>query len=130
MKRLASILFTLGVLLTPAGVEARSPRTLDGFIAEANRIPLNATSALRPSAHRLKGEAEQAFGAVRNEIRDAREAGLRPPACPPERISLNPQQLLGFLNAIPQDRRRRMTVTDGIRAWMASRYPCPGVAVN
>ncbi len=125
MNRLASILFALGVLLAPGVAGAQASRTLDGFVAEANRVPMNATSALRPSAHRLKSEAERAFGAVRGEIRTARAGGRRPPACPPEAISLNPQQLLGFLNAIPQERRQRMTVTDGIRTWMASRYPCP-----
>ncbi|GAA0869354.1 hypothetical protein GCM10009116_11900 [Brevundimonas basaltis] len=124
MKRLASILMALGVLLAADAVTAQTQRTLDGFLAEANRIPLNATSALRPSAHRLKGEAERAFTAVGREIREARAAGRTPPACPPERIELNPRQMLDYLNAIPQSRRQRMTVTDGIRSWMASRYPC------
>jgi len=119
------MLVALGVLLAPAAV-AQNQRTLDGFVAEANRIPLNATSALRPSAHRLKGEAERAFRAVGAEIREARTAGRTPPACPPERIELNPRQLLDHLNGIPQARRQRMSVTDGIRNWMASRYPCPG----
>ena len=125
MTRLASILFALGLVLAPGAAGAQASRTLDGFVAEANRIPMNATSALRPSAHRLKAEVERAFRAVRGEIGTARTGGRRPPACPPESISLNPQQLLGFLNAIPQERRQRMTVTDGIRAWMANRYPCP-----
>ena len=125
MKRFASILIAAGVLLAAGAVAAQSQRTLDAFLTEANRIPLNATSALRPSAHRLKGEVERAFGAVRTEIREARGAGRTPPACPPESISLNPRQLLEYLNGIPQARRQRMTVTDGIRAWMVSRYPCP-----
>ena len=124
MKRLATILVALGVLFAAGAVTAQSQRTLDAFLTEANRIPLNATSALRPSAHRLKGEAERAFRAVGNEIREDRAAGRTPPACPPERIDLNPRQLLAYLNGIPQARRQRMTVTDGIRAWMASRYPC------
>lgn len=124
MKRFALLLIALGALLGPGSVDAQGQRTLDGFLAEANRIPLNATSALRPSAHRLKGEAERAFRAVGAEIRQARAAGRTPPACPPERIELNPRQLLDHLNGIPQARRQRMTVTDGIRHWMASRYPC------
>lgn len=103
---------------------AQSGMTLESFVARANRIPLNATAMLRPDAHRLKGEAERAFSAVGREIREARAAGRTPPACPPERIELNPRQLLAHLNAIPQARRQRMTVTDGIRSWMASRYPC------
>lgn len=125
MKRLASVLFALGLFLVPDVVAAQNARTLDAFVAEANRIPLNATSALRPSAHRLRGEAERAFRIIGTEIQTARAAGRTPPACPPDRMSLNPQQLLGFLNAIPQDRRQRMSVTDGFRTWMRDRYPCP-----
>ena len=103
---------------------AQSSMTLESFVTRANRIPLNATAMLRPDAHRLKGEAERAFSAVGREIREARASGRTPAACPPERIQLNPRQLLDFLNGIPQARRQRMSVTDGIRAWMASRYPC------
>ena len=105
---------------------AQSAMTLDAFVTRANRIPLNPTALLRPDAHRLKGEAERAFRAVGDEIRTARAAGKTPPACPPERIELDVRQLLDHLNGIPQARRQRMTVTDGIRAWMTSRYPCPG----
>lgn len=108
-----------------AGSAMAQAMTLDAFVTRANRIPLNATAMLRPDAHRLKSEAERAFLAVRGEVQAARAAGRRPPACPPERITLNVRQLLGHLNAIPQARRQRMTVTDGIRDWMAVQYPCP-----
>ena len=112
--------------LAAGSAAAQSAMTLESFVSRANRIPLNPTAMLRPDAHRLKGEAERAFSAVSREIRDARAAGRTPPACPPERIELNPRQLLDYLNGIPQSRRQRMTVTDGIRSWMASRYPCSG----
>lgn len=110
--------------LVAGAASAQSAMTLESFVSRANRIPLNATALLRPDAHRLKGEAERAFRTVSGEIREARAAGRTPPACPPERIELNPRQLLDHLNGIPQTRRQRMTVTDGIRSWMASRYPC------
>jgi hypothetical protein len=110
--------------LVAGAASAQSAMTLESFVTRANRIPLNATALLRPDAHRLKGEAERAFRTVGGEIREARATGRTPPACPPERIELNPRQLLDHLNGIPQTRRQRMTVTDGIRSWMASRYPC------
>jgi hypothetical protein len=100
-------------------------RTLDTFITEANRVPLNPTSALRSDARRLMRETNSAFTTIGNEVRTARAAGRTPPACPAERISVNPRQFLAYLNAIPAERRRRMSPTDGIRAWMADRYPCP-----
>jgi hypothetical protein len=114
----------LAACLAAGSALAQSAMTLDSFVTQANRIPLNPAAVLRPDFHRLQGEAERAFEAVRREIREARTAGRAPPACPPERINLDARQFLGFLNGIPQTRRQRMTVTDGVRAWMASRYPC------
>ena len=123
MKKLALALGLAATMLASA-VTAQSAMTLDSFVTRANRIPMNPAAMLMPDAHRLKTEAERAFRTVGTEIRDARAAGRTPPACPTERISLNPQQLLAYLNGIPQARRQRMSVTDGIRSWMASRYPC------
>ena len=124
MKKLA-LAIGLAACLVAGSASAQAAMTLDEFVTRANRIPLNPTAMLRPDAHRLKGEAERAFRAVGREIRDARTGGRTPPACPPERISLDARQLLSFLNSIPETRRERMTVTDGIRSWMSSRYPCP-----
>ena len=121
----AIIAAVLAVCLFVGAASAQSRMTLDDFVTRANRIPLNPTAMLRPDAHRLKGEAERAFRTVGNEIEAARAAGRTPAACPPERINLNVRQLLGHLNAIPQARRQRMSVTDGIRDWMSARYPCP-----
>lgn len=111
-------------LLAAGAAPAQTGASLDSFVARANRIPLNPAALLRPDAHRLKTEAERAFGAVNREIRAARAAGRTPPACPPESIEISPRQVLDFLNGIPQARRQRMSLADGIRAWMASRYPC------
>ena len=124
MKKIALVIGLMACLAAGAA-SAQSGMTLDDFVTRANRIPLNATAMLRPDAHRLKGEAERAFRTVGNVIRLARTAGRAPPACPPERISLDVRQLLAFLNGIPEARRQRMSVTEGIRSWMGSRYPCP-----
>jgi hypothetical protein len=122
MKLIAAV--AAGLMLTASSASAQT-RTLDTFVTEANRVPLNPTSAFRSDARRLMREGNAAFTAVGNEIESARAAGRTPPACPPERVSVNPRQLLDHLNAIPQARRLRMTPTDGIRSWMAARYPCP-----
>lgn len=114
----------VAAILFAGAASAQAAMTLESFVTRANRIPLNPTAMLRPDAHRLKGEAERAFRTVGAEIETARSAGRTPPACPPAQINLNVRQMLEFLNGIPQARRERMSVTDGIRSWMASRYPC------
>lgn len=115
----------LALALSAGAGLAQSVMTLDAFVAQANRIPLNPTSAFRSDARRLMRETNAGFTVVRTEISADRAAGRTPAACPPEKIQLNPRQLLAFLNAIPQPRRARMSVPDGLRAWMADRYPCP-----
>lgn len=124
MKIIVAAAVAAAALLSAEQVAAQT-RTLDRFVEEANRIPLNPTSALRSDARRLVREFNAAMSTVSGEVRTARAAGRTPPACPPEEIQMNPRQLLAYLNAIPQARRARMTPTDGIRAWLASRYPCP-----
>ena len=113
---------TLGLL---AGVaEAQSGMTLDAFVTQANRIPMNPTAMLRGDARRLMRESQASIRIVGEEIKAARAAGRTPPACTPDKVSINPRQLLAFMNGIPRERRLRMSVTDGFRAWFASRYPC------
>ncbi|MDQ8027237.1 MAG: hypothetical protein REJ23_00810 [Brevundimonas sp.] len=121
----AVFLAVLAACLFAGSALAQAPMTLETFVTRANRIPLNPTAMLRPDAHRLKGEVDRAFATVRTEVQTARAEGRRAPACPPARIELDVRQMLAHLNAIPQARRQRMTVTDGIRDWMGARYPCP-----
>lgn len=123
--KIAAIALAAAVVACAGPALAQSAMTLDTFVAQANRVPLNALAAIRPDARRLVGVANQAFETVGAENRAARAAGRTPAACPPARMEVSPRQLLAFLNAIPQTRRARMTPTDGIREWMANRYPCP-----
>lgn len=126
MKALAKVAVVATILASVATpVMAQDGRTLDTFVTEANRVPLNATAMLRADGRRLAGEFRTAFATVRTEVRSAREAGRTPPACPAGKVEVNPAEMLRFLNAIPQAQRVRMTPTDGVRAWLASRYPCP-----
>ncbi len=125
MTVLAKLALVTAILVSVAPPALAQERTLDTFVTEANRVPLNATAMLRADGRRLAGEFRTAFAAVRTEVRSAREAGRTPPACPAGKVEVNPAEMLRFLNAIPQAQRVRMTPTDGVRSWLASRYPCP-----
>lgn len=114
----------LAVVLFAGAAAAQSAMTLDAYVTQANRIPMNPTAILRSDTRRLIGVTNESFAVIRRDIRADRAAGRRPAACPPEKVQMNPRQLLGFLNAIPQPRRARMSVVEGLSAWMADRYPC------
>lgn len=118
------VVAALAACLAVGSASAQAAMTLDSFVTRANRIPRNATAALHPDTYRVRRESERAVRAVLTEINDARAAGRTPPACLPSQTTLDANEGLAFLNRIPQARRQRMTVTDGVRAWFASRWPC------
>jgi hypothetical protein len=55
----------------------------------------------------------------------AREANQPLQTCLPESFTFNTEAVLGQLKAIPEPRRRRMTITDGLREVIRRQYPCP-----
>ena len=123
MKTFAAAAGLAAVLFAGAAL-AQSAMTLDAYVTQANRIPMNPTAILRSDTRRLMRVTNESFAVIGRTIRADRAAGRRPVACPPGKVELNPRQLLVFLNAIPQPRRARMSVVDGLSAWMADRYPC------
>lgn len=121
-----AIVLTALAVACLAGPAAAQSMPLEDFVTQANRVPLNPTSALRADARRLIREFRAAMSAVSAQSQAARAAGRAPVACPPGgKIEVEPRQLLAHLNAIPASRRATMTTTDGVRHWMQARYPCP-----
>ncbi|WP_339928568.1 hypothetical protein [uncultured Brevundimonas sp.] len=118
---------TLAVVLVAsliAGTAVARDITVRQFLTTADGIPRNPTALLRSDTRRLMNEMKGAFQTVRSEEVAARTAGRRPATCMPERVSVNPDQLLGRLNAIPAA-RRNISLTQAIREWMAEEHPCP-----
>ena len=116
-----ALVLAAGLLATP--VAARE-MTVRQFLTTADGIPRNPTALLRADTRRLMTEMRASFAAIRTEETAARTAGRRPATCLPERVSVNPEQLLGRLNAIPAA-RRNISLTQAIREWMAEEHPCP-----
>ena len=107
-----------------AGTAVAREMTVHQFLTTADGIPRNPTALLRADTRRLMTEMRGSFAAIRAEETAARSAGRRPAACLPERVSINPEQLLGRLNAIPAA-RRNISLTQALREWMAEEHPCP-----
>ncbi|MGZ9113056.1 MAG: hypothetical protein ACXW3K_00410 [Brevundimonas sp.] len=103
---------------------AASAMSVQEFLTTAAGIPRNPTALLRADTRRLMNEVKGAFRTVRQEQTAARAASRRSATCMPENSSVNSDQILARLNAVPVN-RRHISVTQAIREWMAERYPCP-----
>lgn len=120
MKKIALIVGVAATLFATAA----SAMTVQEFLTTAAGIPRNPTALLRSDTRRLMNEVKTGFATVRREQDAARTAGRTPATCMPDKFSVNPDQLLARFNAIPAT-RRNITVTQGLREWMAVRFPCP-----
>ena len=72
----------------------------------------------------LRGEMRTSFTQLRAEQVAARKAGRKPASCMPEKVGVNPNELLGHLRTIPAA-QRGMPMKDALGGWMAKKYPCP-----
>ncbi|HZV84702.1 MAG TPA: hypothetical protein VFF48_06920 [Brevundimonas sp.] len=120
MKKIALI---AGVAATLFATTANA-MTVQEFLTTAAGIPRNPTALLRSDTRRLMNEVKGGFATLRREQDAARAAGRAPATCMPERVSVDADQLLARLNAIPAA-RRNISVTQALREWMTARFPCP-----
>lgn len=121
LRTLPVLGFALLLSLVATAAEAMSVRE---FLAIADRLPQNATAALRPEGRRLINEVSSSVHAVRNEQAAAVRAGRSPAYCiPPAGSGITPEGLLARLRAVPLG-RRDIPVRQAIREWMIERWPC------
>lgn len=120
MKKLALIVGAAATLFATAA----SAMTVQEFLTTAAGIPRNPTALLRSDTRRLMNEIKTGVTTLRREQDAARAAGRTPATCMPQKVSMDAGQLLARFNAIPAA-RRNITVTQGLREWMAVRFPCP-----
>lgn len=123
--RLSALAFGFAVLCA-AGSASAQVMTVRQFLASADRLPQNATAALRPEGRRLINEVSTSVHAVRDEQTELQSAGRQPAYCIPARgTGITPEGLLARFRAMP-DARRDITVRQAIRNWMIERHPCRG----
>ena len=125
MWRVVILIVVIAASGAVAGNAAAQTMPLNEFIAAADRIPRNPTALLRRDYHRLKREVEAGLSAVATAQLRAREANQPPQTCLPDSFTFNAEDMLRRLKAIPESRRRTMTITDGLREVIRRQYPCP-----
>ena len=95
------------------------------FLAKADALQKKGPMALFSGDYRrLKREAEGAGAQLKAENAALVKAGKPTPYCPPKKGSLGSTELLNGFRAIPAADRPRMTVKDGMRTYLAKKWPC------
>jgi hypothetical protein len=96
------------------------------FLEKADALKAQGMMAmLSPDIGVLKKEIQAAGLAARAE-RQAREAAGQPRlACPPDKLSMNSDELIESFRAIPAAKRPRVTVKQAMTELVRKRYPCP-----
>jgi hypothetical protein len=120
-----TLTFALALASLTPGLARAQEMTVQQFLTRTERIPRNPLALLSPDVGRLKRVYEQALGSVVREQMMAQREGRRPATCIPSSFSTTNAEALAYFNAIPRQRREAMTVTQGVRSWMAQRFPCP-----
>jgi hypothetical protein len=95
------------------------------FLARADKLQKKGPLALFTSEYRLlKREAEGAGTQLKAENAALVKARKPTPYCPPKKGSLSSSELLSGFRAIPAADRPRTSVKDGMRIYLAKKWPC------
>lgn len=106
----------------PAGAQAMDVQT---FLAKAETLKAKGMMALFSSDYKLlKGEIQAHSGALKAERLAARKAGRPQAYCPPDKASLNSDEILTAFSSIPVPQRPRVQVKDALKALLVRKYPC------
>lgn len=96
------------------------------FLEKADALKAKGMMAMFSSdADVLKTEVQAAALSYRKERKASEAAGRKPEVCPPEKGSLNTDELFTAFRAIPAEARPRTTVKQGWIGYMKRKYPCP-----
>ncbi len=124
----AAPLGALTLLASAPLAQAQSAEmTVQQFLTIGQNIPRNrAVAMMRPDTRRLIREVTGAVSTVKAEQASAVSAGRTPAHCiPASGTGITPETLVARFETMPEA-RRRITVTQAVRDWMAERYPCRG----
>lgn len=116
-----AIVAAVALFATAANAQSMNVAT---FLAKAEALQKKGAMALfSKDIGILKREVEGSGKLLKGERDAAAAAGRAPAYCPPAKASLNSDELLVHLRAIPPD-RRGMSIKDAFAGLMRKKYPC------
>ena len=123
MKTAYFIAIILSALATPTFAQNMPVST---FLEKADALKAKGMMAMLSSdVGVLKAEVQAAALSYRKERKASEAAGRKPEVCPPEKGSLNTDELTTSFRSIPAEVRPRTTVKQAWINFMKRKYPCP-----
>lgn len=118
MKTIVAAFLTFGLV----GTAAAMPVSV--FLPKAEALMKKGPMALFSSdVGLLKKEMNSASGKLRDERLSILKSGGRPSYCPPAKASLNSNEIMAHLRAIPAG-ERGMSFKTALGGFMAKKFPC------
>ena len=119
-------LLVAAAILVPSAASAQSMNA-ESFYKRSKALIAKGPLALlsRGEINALMTEAGNAGKAARAQRLAAVAAGKPPRACPPEKSSMNSDEFMQRLAAIPAAERARITMTEAMTRITIARFPCP-----
>jgi hypothetical protein len=121
------IAYLLAAALCASGTPAFAQNMpVSTFLEKADALKAKGMMAMLSSdIGLLKAEVQAAALSYRKERKAAEAAGRKPEVCPPEKGSLNTDELTASFRAIPAEARPRTTIKQAWIGFMKRKYPCP-----
>jgi hypothetical protein len=95
------------------------------FLAKADRLKAKGILAMGSAdIGLLKGEVQAAGKSYRDQIESDKAAKRTPHSCPPQKASMNSNELLTHFRSYPAASRSKISVRTAFFDLMKKRYPC------
>jgi hypothetical protein len=122
MRQIA--LFAVLASLLPVTAAYAQTMPVSQFLAKAEALQKKGAMALFSSdIGLLKKELQNSGKQLKVERDAAKKAGRQPDTCPPEKASVNSNEVLAHFNSIPPQ-QRNMPVKAALAGLMRKKYPC------
>ncbi len=123
MKFVVAALMLTAIPMTGAAAAGMDVAT---FLAKANRLKAKGPFALMSGDFKkLTREVTAASKSLKEERLALQSAGEPTAWCPPQRASMDSNEILAAMEAIPLAQRRSTDVRTALRGLMIRKYPCP-----
>lgn len=114
------------LLLAMSATASAQAMPVSTFLAKADRLKAKGPFALMSGDFKtLTREVTTASQSLKAERLALESAGKRAAWCPPQKASINSNEILAAMAAIPPAQRLTTDVRTAMRGLMIRKYPCP-----